>query len=80
MAASSWGETRSFLLGLSSMKCSHCLCGRPPRATRNFLPWYFAPLRLVVGCARCNSCLTYFYRIRLLGILIPAGTSLGRPL
>jgi len=67
------------LMGLSSMKCPHCLCGRPPRATRNFLPWYLGPLRLVVGCARCNSCLTYFYRIRLLGIVIRASATACRP-
>jgi len=55
------------------MKCPFCLSKWPP------LPWQDKrrlPLlaKLFVSRVRCDACLAHFYRVRLLGWLIPIKT------
>ena len=52
------------------MKCPCCLGGRRFIKTGNFVPEYLFPLRLLVECIYCDSCLQFFYRVRLAGWLI----------
>ena len=54
------------------MKCRRCLAEHTLLKTKNFLPGCFLPLRLLVQCVQCDSCLEFYYRVRLLGWLIPS--------
>lgn len=52
------------------MKCRRCLSHqRPLKVHGASLPLLLRGLAEIV---RCNTCLTFYYRIRLLGLLIPA--------
>ena len=57
---------------LRRRKCPNCLTVEPPREIRSFIPAVLFPLRLLLGCVRCDACLTYYFRVRLLNWLFRA--------
>jgi len=52
------------------MRCPSCIAKDRFVVVRSFLPVALLPLRVVIDCVRCDSCLNYFYRIRGAGWLI----------
>jgi hypothetical protein len=52
------------------MNCPCCLGGQRFIKTENIVPWRLFPLRLLVTCIYCDSCLQFFYRVRWVGWLI----------
>ena len=53
-----------------SMRCPHCSARHALRPARMHLPWFGFPLRWLVAGVKCRDCLTKYYRVRLLGVLI----------
>lgn len=49
------------------MKCPYCLAEDRLVRVPSLLPSFLFPIRLFVGCVYCDSCLHYFYRVRLVG-------------
>lgn len=49
------------------MKCPCCLGTDTLLTVPTFVPGCLFPLRLFVECVHCDSCLAFFYRVRLVG-------------
>jgi hypothetical protein len=62
------------------MKCPNCLSDKLlPTNKLGDHWWHDFPSFLLVSRVRCDTCLTHFYRLRGVGILIRRGTNICCP-